>query len=644
MQFKYPEFLLALFFLLIPLIIHLFRFRKFKTEYFTNVKFLKAITKESRKSSQLKKWLVLCMRLLALCALIFAFAQPYRPHDTAHTVAQETIIYLDNSLSMQQKGEKGELLKQAVQEVVQEVPEDREVVVITNDRVYPKAPLAELKTELLKIDYSRASDDFNTLLLKAENLSAKGGASQKQLIAISDFQKKNFPADFMVDSTLQLQWIQLRSRDNPNFSIDSLVVEGSDAEMINLEAFLSASREVEQELTVDLYDGEDLYAKNSAHFDQSATAQVQFSLPREQEIRKGRLEINDHQLQFDNVHYFTLQHTQQIKVVALSEDADRQEFMDRIYRDEQFEVEQQLLRNLNYNTFEGADFIVLNELQRFPAGISNILQQHLENGGAITIIPSLSMDLENYNQLLSNLEQGRYSRYRPQAVKITGINFSHPLYKGVFEEQIDNFQYPEVEGYYPYRGGNWILNYNNEDSFLSGSDPVYIFSSPLSKTSTNFKQSPLIVPTLYNMALQSAKLPRLAYRLGDFQKVDVKAQLKEDEVIHLKKDKEDIIPPQQQFNAKVELDISNYPEEAGLYTLRSEEENLGVLAFNDSRAESDWRFMDFKEQEAVNLHTNLKEVIEEEEYRRNEDSYWKWFVTFALVFVIGEFLLLRYLK
>ncbi|MCB0434262.1 MAG: BatA domain-containing protein, partial [Mangrovimonas sp.] len=77
MQFKHPELLYALFLLLIPIIVHLFQLRKFKKEAFTNVAFLKQVSIQTRKSSQLKKWLTLALRLLALGALIFAFAQPY---------------------------------------------------------------------------------------------------------------------------------------------------------------------------------------------------------------------------------------------------------------------------------------------------------------------------------------------------------------------------------------------------------------------------------------------------------------------------------------------------------------------------------------------------------------------------------------
>ena len=103
MQFKYPEILFFLFLLLIPLLIHLFQLQKFKKEAFTNVKFLKKIELESRKSSKLKKLLILLSRMLALAALIIAFSQPYI-NKSDGLQQRKTIIYLDNSMSLQAMG------------------------------------------------------------------------------------------------------------------------------------------------------------------------------------------------------------------------------------------------------------------------------------------------------------------------------------------------------------------------------------------------------------------------------------------------------------------------------------------------------------------------------------------------------------
>ena len=47
MQFLFPVFLVALISIAIPIIIHLFHFRRFKKVYFTNVRFLKEVKEET---------------------------------------------------------------------------------------------------------------------------------------------------------------------------------------------------------------------------------------------------------------------------------------------------------------------------------------------------------------------------------------------------------------------------------------------------------------------------------------------------------------------------------------------------------------------------------------------------------------------
>ena len=76
MEFLYPGFLLALLALAIPIILHLFYFRRFKKVYFTNVRFLKEVKEQTSARSKLRNLLVLLMRLLAVAMLVFAFAQP----------------------------------------------------------------------------------------------------------------------------------------------------------------------------------------------------------------------------------------------------------------------------------------------------------------------------------------------------------------------------------------------------------------------------------------------------------------------------------------------------------------------------------------------------------------------------------------
>ena len=118
MQFKHPEILYALLLLIIPILVHLFQLQRFQKVLFTNVHFLKNILQQTRKSSKLKKLLILLTRMAAFTCLIVAFSQPYFSNNSQQQ-NYNTTIYLDNSFSMQAKGESGELLKTLAQQIIE---------------------------------------------------------------------------------------------------------------------------------------------------------------------------------------------------------------------------------------------------------------------------------------------------------------------------------------------------------------------------------------------------------------------------------------------------------------------------------------------------------------------------------------------
>ena len=154
MHFKQPEILYFLLLLIVPILVHLFQLRRFKKEYFTNVRFLKALSIQTRKSSKIKKWLLLACRLLVLIFIILAFAQPFFESKDSKNASNELYIILDNSFSMQAKGKKGELLKRAVQELLEETPEKMNFSLLTNSENYWNTDIKSIRSALQNLKYS----------------------------------------------------------------------------------------------------------------------------------------------------------------------------------------------------------------------------------------------------------------------------------------------------------------------------------------------------------------------------------------------------------------------------------------------------------------------------------------------------------
>src|SRR5258706_15952530 len=113
MNFIYPGFLFALSALVIPVVIHLFNFRKFKKIYFTNVRFLREIKQDTQSRSKIKHLLILLSRILAVSFLVLAFAQPYIPATKGVVMSgiRAVSVYIDNSFSMDALGKNGSLME-----------------------------------------------------------------------------------------------------------------------------------------------------------------------------------------------------------------------------------------------------------------------------------------------------------------------------------------------------------------------------------------------------------------------------------------------------------------------------------------------------------------------------------------------------
>jgi len=190
MHFKNPEILYFLFLLIIPILVHLFQLNKFKKVAFTNVAFLKKIQLQTRKSSQLKKWLILTTRMLLFTAIILAFSQPYLSNKNADK-KQQNFIYLDNSFSTNTKGKKGDLLKITTQQIIENTTEKDGFSLLTNDDYFENISTLELQNKLLSVENSGKSTNFKNVLLRFNNSKSPKINTLSNYILISDFQKLN---------------------------------------------------------------------------------------------------------------------------------------------------------------------------------------------------------------------------------------------------------------------------------------------------------------------------------------------------------------------------------------------------------------------------------------------------------------------
>ncbi len=641
MQFKHPELLYALFLLLIPIIVHLFQLRKFKKVAFTNVAFLKEATLKTRKSSQIKKWLILCTRLLLLAAIIFAFAQPFTSKIDALNIKKETVIYLDNSFSMQAKGNKGELLKRAVQDIINNVLENENISLFTNDAVYKNTTIKAIKNDLLQLDYTANALSTKAALLKSNTFLKDKTNSLNNIIFISDFQNDTNNSGIKKDSLVNLHFVKLQPVNLNNIFIDSSYISNISPTNIELTVQLKQSGENIENVPVSLFNNDNLIAKTSVELIDKASAV--FALPINNSI-KGKITIDDINLRFDNSLYFSINNGSKINVLSINENDDS--FLKRIYNAVEFSYTSTSTNQLNYNLIDNQHLIILNELNTIPNALISAIKAFTSQGGSLIVIPSKDITKSSYNTLLSNYATS-FNNLIETEKQITSINYSHPLYsKDVFEKQVRNFQYPKVNSFYNVssNGASAVLSYEDDNAFLYQNKNTFIFTTSLNSDNSNFKNSPLIVPTLYNIAKFSFKIPQLYYTIGEENRFDVDTQLQQDDILSLVNNEINIIPKQQYFNNKVVINTSENPSLSGTYSIKNRSENIANVSYNYNRNESHLVYNNLSNLKDVTVSDSVTEIFDTIKSDSKINALWKWFVIFALALLIIEMLILKYFK
>ena len=352
-----------------------------------------------------------------------------------------------------------------------------------------------------------------------------------------------------------------------------------------------------------------------------------------------------------NIYKDLINKSKKIDVTAIG---DNNNFLSKIYTNDEFNFISTPVNLFDYNTVNEQHLLILNELESIPAVLTNTLNEFINKGGSLVIIPPINLDINTYTTALQNFNIGNLSSVDKKELAINTINFSHPLLNGVFEKKIENFQYPTVKSSYNvnYINNSSILKFENNKPFISqinvNNGLVYWFSSAINVKNSNFKNSPLIVPIFYNFGLHSSKLSQLYYTIGKPNAIEINAQLKKDEVIHLATVNEDFIPQQEITAKKVIIKTESNPIHSGLIKVRQNEKVLKYLAYNYDRTESDLSTIDVNNHfnEASNIihidSVNEAFIKLSDKYKTN--SLWQLFLFLALIFLITEVLLLKFLK
>jgi hypothetical protein len=675
MQFLYPTFLWALAALAIPIIIHLFSFRRYRKVYFTNVRFLKEVKEETSSRQKIKNLLVLAARCLALIGLVFAFAQPFIPQQDKVMQGERAVsIFVDNSFSMNALTQDIPLFEKAklrAREIVQAYAPDDRFQILTNDFEGRHQRLVSKEDALALIDEiksSPASREFSKVMQRQQQALNLGKAPNKIAYLLSDFQKNVSDFSAYKDTSIQVNLIPLQAVQEKNIAIDSAWFEAP-VQMLNQTSQVvvkvrNYSTEPAENVRVTLkHNGQD---KPVGTFNIPAKSVVTDTVNitvLSTGWHDATLTLTDYPVQFDDSYNFSFYVAEQINVLTLNENLPNKYLSSAFGTSSYFKITDQNSRGIDYSKLAQYQLIVLNETANITSGLSAELYNYAKNGGNVVLFPNGSGNVTNYNTLLNTFKANDFQSFDNAERQVSNINTEEFIFNNVFINKGDNMKLPTTKGNFKMsnisaRGGEALMTYRDGSVFLQKYNVekgnLYVCAAPLDDRYSNLsKSAEIFVPMLYKMAISTAKSPQIAYTIGKDEFVEADAKVSAGESTYKMKGKnEEFIPDQKTIGSKVILGISEGTREADFYSLYiNTKDIISKYAFNFDRKESDLQY--FTKDDLSKLPNKNLAVIDANEKANFTDlvgersqgiAMWRWFIVMALIALAIEQLLLKFWK
>ena len=686
MSFVYPSFLFALAVIAIPILIHLFNFRRYKKVFFPNVRFLKEIKEETINRSRLKHILILISRILAFSFLVFAFAQPYVPlseqNKGRHNVNRAVSIFLDNSFSMSSVGEQGPLLevgKQYSYEILNGFNEsDRFQFVLNNKnssgvRFLHKAA-AEQKIGKSEISYNPSS--LSQRIKQQSRALLERKEENKELFIISDFQdaEDNLLAEDF-DSNIRYHFIPLFSTNANNVFIDSVwfsnpvrkvlqadeiffrIVNHSDKNLDDFPIKLELNGSPKSTSNIDVSAGS------------SKISSFSFTISNVG-IQTGAISIEDYPITHDNIMYFSYSIKNKTEVLILNEKDSSKAFSALYGAENRINLTQAASKNAVSDNIEAADVVILNGLKSIPTGLANDIHTAVLSGKQLVVFPGADADIDGYNKLLGALNSDLLLKTDSIDIRAKTIDYDSELYAEAFTKTSAQQDMPMCFTHYktkmgisPSRknllelaNGEVLLSQIQPDSgnSFSGAGNVFLWSVPLDETWSNLSKHALFVISMYQIATLNSRSKELYLTISGNVITRLRTKTKHDDVLKVRKDNYEFIPELRHNGNKSTLWMYENLIESGQYELQSNQKTIAGISANYSRQDSRLdpislsKLEAFKENNELKnllIHTTSYENLTKSLKELNEGKkYWELMLMLTLLMLLIEILLIKFWK
>lgn len=684
MHFYHPNFLYGLLALIIPIIIHLFNFKKFKKVYFANLSFLKEVQQQSKRHSQLIHLVIMFLRMVFIAMIVLAFAGPYlSTKDEAKNKSDESYIniFLDNSFSMQARASEGSIFdegrKIARQIALAHKPTDH-FRLLNNEKVgFAKTYVNRdvFIDQLDKIQIDKSSISFSEIPKRLNDNSSDIHQNQ-DIYIISDFQKKQADIEnIKSDSSFNLQLIPLEAAVQGNLFVDSVWIEKPVLQpdkniIVNFEIENNSNQAVD-DISISLKIGNKQKAVTSVSIDAFGKAKSSFNFRTDTAGFYGaRIIVEDYPIVYDDIFYFTFTVEKELPVLCILGNKSNSDLKTYLNSDSVFDATFVDENQINYSIFQQYSSIILNGLNDYSTGLNIELLKYVNAGGNLVLIPNSNNSIDDINKLNSKFYLPQISGIDSNRTQMLDIDIESPEFSGVFDlpknlkKLKDNTNLPYFSKHFNVSKSSKALSLIKDETsntilnkFEIKNGNIFFFYTPIESELSNFSTHAIFVPIFFNILQNQHSNNQLYYYLGTDNKFETRIISQEQEMVlnmKLENDSIDFIPQYSQELGKLVLSFQQQPQEVGIYKLLNKEKTLAKIGFNYNRKESYLEY--YSENELLKiLKTNkltnaqiFKPISGQISEQINESKHgiilWKLFIAIATIILIIELFLLRFSK
>ena len=676
----------------IPIIIHLITRQKAKTVFFSTLRFLKELKNQQIRRLKIRQILLLILRTLIILLLVLAFARPTlkgRLGRGIHTAAKTTaVLILDNSLSMGVETG-GRLLFDVAKQRARELEE----LFSIGDEIYglfastgtpsifdgAKYDFKTVTKIVQKITISHSSTDLVAALLKAKEILQQSSNINKEIYLISDLQRagfrniENLVLPLVQDQGIKIFLIPIHARQISNLAISEVnsanqIIEKG--KVFELEAIIkNTGTKPERNKLVQIFIDDKRAGQAIVNIEPGKSQTTKFRVvPQRTGLITGSVLLEDDDLFADNRRYFSFSVPEQTQVLVIGQSENDVRFLQLALNPEfnptsSIKVDYLAPNRIEFGTLNYYQVVIISNIPRIEGALLSSLVDHVNAGGGMIVFLGNEVDLRSYNDNVNQKlslplftetlgEIGARNSY----LTLGKIDFSHPIFSGVFEDQKKDVESPQFFFLTKMRlkpSHESVIDFSNGDPFLVesnfGQGKTMLFSSAIDPNWSDMYLKGLFVPLMNRCVMYlsgNANKSSQSFFVNQELTTDVTGI---DNFANFQIEKPDgklmkIIPQIGEGNFKINFKET---ELAGIYSLYAGDIVLTKWAVNPDPIESDFTPIDTGELEKIMGKGNIVSIQQEQSLAsvvstsRYGRELWKYFIGIALLFLIIEMFLAR---